>query len=99
MSPIVSEPTHRTPSAIANELLVLNGLLTRVPPTSAFGDDNHEAITAQIRVITEGMTENQMLEEYEDEDLYILSAALDAYEWMQEDGEPVSEGWREMVAI
>lgn len=88
---------QRTCPETAEELYVLNDLLNNVPQYSTFGDDNHQALAAQIKVITEGMTKDQMLEEYEDGEDYTLYAALDAYEWMHEDGDPVSEGWTVMI--
>jgi hypothetical protein len=88
---------QRTRLEIADELFALNELLSQVPPTSAFGDDNHEAINTQIRVIQETMTQTKLLEEYEDDDPYILSAALDAHAWLYDDGDAVSEGWQEMA--
>lgn len=93
----MSYTADRTPAEIEAELYALNELLNQVPSASAFGDVNHEAITAQIRVIQERMNRNSLLTQYEDGDPYILSVALDAFIWLWEDGDLPSEGWTAML--
>lgn len=82
---------------IDEELEALRELRDQVPATSVFGDDNQEAIDAQLEVIAHNMTELRVLDAYEDEDNYTLSAALNALRWLREDDDPVSESWREML--
>lgn len=92
------DTARRTNTETAAEIHALKELLSRVPQHSAFGDGNHEAITAHIRVIQESMSRGKLLEEYEDGDSYVLGAALDALSWLDNDGDAVSEGWAKMVA-
>jgi hypothetical protein len=89
--------TPRTAAEIAAEPIALNELLSQVPPTTCFGDDNREAINAQIRVIEENMTLDKLLMEYEEGNAHIFNSALDALEWLSDDGLPLSEHWSEMV--
>lgn len=86
----------RTRNEIQEELHLLNELHGQVPENSILGD-NHEAIHAQIKVITDDMTQVEILAEWEEGDPYVLSAALDALSWMRDDGDPASEGW--LVAL
>lgn len=88
----------RTRIEIQEELTALGDLLNEIPTTSSFGDNNQEAINAQIRVISYRMTVDELLSEYEDEVDYTLSAAMDALRWLRDDDEPASESWNEMLA-
>lgn len=87
----------RTRHEIQEELHLLNGLHNQVPESSILGD-NHEAIHAQIKVIRDDMNQMEILEEWEEGDPYVLSAALDALGWLRQDGDPVSEGWLTALA-
>lgn len=82
---------------IADEIHALKELLHQVPPTSAFEDDNHEAIHAQIRVIQEEMTYEELLHEFEEGEPEIFNAALNALGWLYDDDTPPSEWWREIL--
>ncbi len=82
---------------IEEELEALEELTNKVPPANAFGDDNQEAISAQIRVIRERMDFEDVIDEFEDEGDFILSSATDAWRWLHQDDEAASEGWAELV--
>lgn len=91
-----ARPLTRTVEEVQQEIASLRDLSGRVASTTAFGDSNDDAIDAQIRVLDEKLTFEQVVDEYEDV-AYTLSSALDAYRWLNEDDEPVSTGWRELV--
>ncbi|MBW4039209.1 MAG: hypothetical protein HIU91_10105 [Acidobacteria bacterium] len=93
----MTDTADRTAAEIETELHALNGLRNQVPPTSAFGDDNHEAITAQIRVIREGMTYEKLVAEYEEGNAEIFNAALNALGWLYDDDTPPSDWWAALV--
>lgn len=88
----------RTRMEIDEELAVLKGLANEIPAQSAQGEDNHDAINAQIRVIEDDMSFEDMIVAYDDDE-FILSAAIDARRWLKDDDEPVSETWLELVTI
>lgn len=88
----------RTRIEVEEELSALCNLADIVPQYTAFGDDNQEAINAQIKVIRERMSFEDVLYEFEDERSYTLSAAQDALRWLRDDDEPVSAAWMELVA-
>jgi hypothetical protein len=87
----------RTRFEIEEELGALNDLRAQVPPKTAFGDDNQDAIDAQIRVIEQRMTFEEAIDEFEEDGDYILSNAQDAVRWLVDDDVPVSESWRELA--
>ena len=60
-----------------------------------FGDDNRGAIRAQIRVLREGMDEDEIHDEWdEDDEHYIFDSAVGAAQWMDgEDYMKPSEDW------
>ena len=87
----------RTRIEIEEELEALRNLRGQVPPQTAFGDDNQEAIDAQVRVIEELLDCDETLEAFEDMGDYVLSNALDAVRWLRDDDEPVSEGWCDLA--
>ena len=89
----------RTRIEIDEELENLRELRDQVPPQTVFGDDNQEAIDAQIRVIEERMDYNEAFEAFEDMGDYILSNAQDAIRWLVDDDEPVSDSWRELAGV
>jgi hypothetical protein len=81
-----------TPNEIDVELRKLYGLENRVPAITAFGDNNQEAIQAQIEVIERNLSLAQVTDEYEDDDDYVMSGALGASEWLRNDGQAPSGG-------
>jgi len=69
---------------------------------SRFGDNHHDAIDAQIDVLANGLTEDDVYDAWEDpvglKD-NVRDAMLEAAQWVNgesEDGAP-SNGWKELV--
>lgn len=89
----------RTDEEIQSEIALLQKLKPSVPKVTAFGDDNHNSIDAQIDVLTNKMSEDRIYEIYGDEeDLdfseHTLNSALDAFMWMtEENDESTSSEW------
>lgn len=88
----------RTRHEIDAELFRLYQLIRAVPMLTAFGDNNHDAIRAQIAVLRGLMTTDEAVERYEDGHDYLLAAALDAVEWLRDTSEPLSLGWQRVAA-
>lgn len=94
---------HRTPEQINNEINALRTLKPTVPQFTAFGDDNHAAIDAQLDVLEGQLSEDDVYDIYgqpEDEDgedfleQNVLDAALDAVRWVSgQDNSAPSSGW------
>lgn len=89
----------RTRIEIEDELNALKELRNNVPPQTAFGDNNQDAIDAQIKVIENRMTFEEVIDEFEIDGDYILSNAQDAVRWLRDDDEPVSDSWRDLVGV
>jgi hypothetical protein len=87
----------RSKHEIEGELRALHALLNNVPPKTVFGDDNRQAIRAQIRVLEERMDFEAVADEFEDKGDYILSNATDALRWLEDHDEPVSMSWLVLV--
>lgn len=88
-----------TPQEIQAEILVLKELKPRIAQFNVFGEDNHRTIDAQVRVLTLGLDEDDIEEQYGEEDDNIRHGALDAYMWMEgelEEGS-LSEGWKPLA--
>jgi len=77
-----------TPEQIALEIARLKEVHPRVPTHSFFGDDNRAAIDAQIRVLEERMSIDQVhdafgeLTEEGDFSQNTLDCALTAHDWL-----------------
>jgi hypothetical protein len=84
--------------AIQAEVSRLWSLVNVIPELSPEGDDNREAIEAQLSVLTDELSLLQVLVEFDVEstDAYVLGAALQAAIWLQKGGEPPSRGWLAM---
>jgi hypothetical protein len=99
-----------TDKQIAAEIAALKKIKPKVRARSAFGDDHHAAIDAQIDVLVKRMTNDQVYDRYEptgDSDIdrddgrseSIHSSALDALNWRtgdSNDGAP-SKSWKELT--
>jgi hypothetical protein len=77
----------------------LKALKEQVPARTSFGDDNHGAIDAQIAVLEQGLSSEQINERYGDDDNLRL-AAVYAYDWKfkREEKAPSLE-WNELVGV
>lgn len=101
--------TKPNPDQVAAEIVQLKGLLPRVRPTSMFGDDNLAAIEAQITVLTERMSLDDVYGRFgedafliEDEfDQYVLDSAISAHDWLHallaEDEETPAKSWEDLA--
>ncbi len=94
----VPKQPRRSKQEIVNGLRDLRTLRNKIPRTTAFDDDNRQAIRAEIHVIGAELTMEQVFDKYEDGEQYTLSSALNALGWLRDDAAPTSEGWTEMIA-
>lgn len=92
--------TERSQQEIAEEVKALKALKSTVREFTGFGDSNHSAIDAQIAVLEELQSHDDIYDLYgenEDEgleaDQHCLDAALSAYSWLNEGGDAPSKGW------
>lgn len=76
----------------------LRELAQELPALNPGGEDNHEAIRAQISVL-ENMNDLEDIFDMYEGDEFILNAALDAGRWLRQDDDAPSEIWKhEMLA-
>ena len=99
----MTQRTKPTPEVIEVEIERLKAVYPLVPTHSFFGDDNRSAITAQIRVLQERMSLDQLHEAFGEQSdagefsQNTLDCALTAHDWMEgllaEDESPPEIGW------
>lgn len=102
--PTTSNP--RSEAEIQAEIDKLLSLKDKVRARSMFGDDNRQAIAAQIKVLQQRMTRDQVEAEFgddgieEDHSESIYTAAVDAFDWYQglSDELPPSESWAPLAS-
>jgi hypothetical protein len=89
-----------TEAEIIAEMKKLDKMKPKVRRRSMFGDDNHEAIDAQLHVLSNKLTEADIYSNYDTGDdnngevsTHVLDSALDAYRWMQGEEVAPSESW------
>lgn len=92
---------------IQEQVNKLKEIKPSVRKTSAFGDNHHDAIDAQIDVLENKLTLTKIDQHYgvddtmEDEDEQpqnVYDAAVEAYEWLFERSEDLpSDGWKELI--
>jgi len=85
-----------TKKQIKAEAVKLSKLKPDVRSVSGFGNNNHAAIDAQIRVLKENMGEDEIYDVWGGEVNSVRNNALEARFWMDgesEDGSP-SYGWK-----
>lgn len=96
----------KTPKQIEKEIKALTEMKPRVKRNSVFGDDHHDAIDAQVEVLTKRMSESSIYDkdgetDPDDDSLWkqnVMDAALSAYRWMRgEEDEAPSEGWKDLL--
>jgi hypothetical protein len=88
-----TNPHIRTNAETWAELERLRSLSDLVPSETKFGDSNRLAIEAAIDTLIKRSTVERVADEYEDDGDYVLSAALDAVEWLRDNGPAPSDGW------
>ncbi len=79
--------TTRTPQEIANQIDGLKRSKETLPEFSNFGDNNYEAIDAQLDILEGLKTPDDFYKEEGDEDFrdgdnYVYNAAIDAENWL-----------------
>jgi hypothetical protein len=82
--------SRKSHEQINNEINALRTIKPTVRKTNAFHEDNHEAIDAQIAVLEERMSHDDVYDTWGDEDTdefsqHLLDAALRACDWMSGD--------------
>jgi len=93
----------KTPTQIKQEADALEKMKPDVRSTSAFGDDHHAAIDAQIEVLRNNMSEDEIYDAFGDEDAdnfaqNVLDEAVHAREWIFGDRQKApSEEWVELI--
>lgn len=83
---------------MAEQLLAIKPKVRKV---TFFGDDNWEAIDAQVRVLSRAMDEDDIYDFWQgDEDSVLIENALEAWAWMnnEPDAESPVEGWRDLAS-
>lgn len=95
-------PTKPTTKQIAHEIGKLEAILPLVPQLTAFKEDNHAAIRAQVVVLRTNASEQQILNAYEDCAglRHQREAALDARRWLDGTGDTPSlaDDWQSATA-
>lgn len=97
----------KTNEQINTEITTLREMKPNVREYTAFGDSNHDAIEAQVDVLREHMSTDDVYDRFgedafEDEDEFCqsdLDAALSAQQWLcGESEEAPSAGWSSLVS-
>jgi hypothetical protein len=99
----MKKPTEKQ---IAKEIQTLKTMKPNIVRYSMFGDDNHAKIDAQIEVLEERLSEDEVYNRFEDSDnpdrtYDLVSCARYAAEWLigqAEDGVP-SKGWEGLAKV
>jgi hypothetical protein len=94
--------TPKTPDEIKAEVAKLREMKPRVRHRTSFGDDNWAAIDAQIKVLEEGMDEDEIYDEWPEgeRDMHERDSALEALAWKngeETEDETPSAGWQSLV--
>lgn len=109
-SSIVTQHTHmKTAAEITAEFDKLVDLKPKVRRFTAFGDDNHQAIEAQLEVLDKRLSKDEIYDQFgltgdddidadEGRDEHTLDNALQALNWIEGDSDTSpSEDWRSLV--
>lgn len=95
----------RTDQEISIEISNLKDMKSEVRQSTAFGDNNHDAIDAQVEALEDQMDEDDVWERHEtageDEPFsteHERDAAIEAVAWMHGEIEnPPSEDWADLI--
>lgn len=90
----------KTKTEIKAEADLLAKMKPNVRRTSIFGDDHHDSIDAQIRVLDEHLDEDEVRELAEDEgwEENVIDCAVQAVEWMEGNAdEAPSTEWKDLL--
>jgi len=94
-----------TQKQIDAEIKKLEAMKSRISRTNFFGNNNHEKIDAQIKVLEENLSEDEVYAEFEDADnpdntIDLVNDAREAALWLigkSDEDETPSDGWKELV--
>jgi hypothetical protein len=91
--------TCHTKLAVSNEISDLWKLALLIPQFDDTGDDNREAIEAQLSVLTDLLTDLQVIEEFGTDltEANVMDAAMCASQWLDGVGEVPSARWHRAV--
>lgn len=72
-----------TSQEIKKEVKTLKDYRERVRPLTAFGDSNKDAISVQVQVLEENMSEDDIWDTWDaDLDERLVACATEAFEWL-----------------
>jgi hypothetical protein len=95
--PSPEDPSIRCMKERDAEVSRLKSLIDRIPAETAWGDSTVDAMDAQIEVISGCLKFKEITKQHKEDTDYVLSSALDALEWLRDDGEAPSEKWLRMI--
>ena len=92
-----------TKQEIEQEIADLKEIKPRVRRTSMFGDNHHDAIDAQVTVLSERLTDDEIDERAEEDDWAdnVRDEAVSAAAWMRgeyEDYPSLVDAWKELAS-
>lgn len=82
---------------IKKEIETLKEMKPKVRQYSAFGDDHHESIDAQIDVLENLLDGDEIYDRYENGPESVLDNAIQAREWLNDHNEAPSVGWKDLL--
>lgn len=92
---------RKTDSEIKQEIKDLKALKPRVRRSSAFGDDHHAAIDAQVEVLEYGLDEDEVEDRADENDWpdNVRDSAMEAARWMAGESElaRLVDDWESLV--
>ena len=98
LMPTPNKLKRPTQAAIDKEIATLVEMKPKVRKFSAFGDNHHEAIDAQLEVIRQEVQEEDFDDSYEDDADHVRDAAQRALDWMQGITEETpSDEWKDLI--
>jgi hypothetical protein len=93
--------TPKTSEEVKAEVAKLREMKPNIRHRTSFGDDNWAAIDAQIKVLEEGMDEDEIWDEWpeDEEDMHERDSAREALAWNNgdKDSEAPSDTWRSLT--
>ena len=88
----------RAKKQIDKEIAALKKMKPNVRRSSAFGDNHHAAIDAQIDVLERQLTEDQCWDEFADDRDNVQEAAREAAMWLAGDTDELpSDSWKDLL--
>lgn len=79
----MSQKQEPSEAEIEKEIAGLEAIKPKLPRQNFFKEDIHAAVEAQIEVLRERMTEDDVDDNYGDDDDNVRSSAQDACSWLQ----------------